>query len=202
MQNCLNVADWILTGRRSAEAPSTSAVATAAASKASIAFVATIREDARLKGRSTANDDDQEEAATSPDSAETFQVRHFQAASSSFIPSDLWKFRMWEEVAVFIFIQIGTLCRAVAWRKGRPWEILFTCDLEDFYSVACAWSDRVLRHTDTGDVEELNSKRRHRILLQLVLARICPRFASLKVSLVARKFTLYSWRSYPLIAST
>uniref|UniRef100_A0A914VL66 Uncharacterized protein n=1 Tax=Plectus sambesii TaxID=2011161 RepID=A0A914VL66_9BILA len=52
-------------------------------------------------------------------------------------------------------VQIGTLCKALAWRKGRPWEILFTCELDDFYAVACAWSERVLRHTDSGDVKEL-----------------------------------------------
>ncbi|VDM42460.1 unnamed protein product [Toxocara canis] len=45
-------------------------------------------------------------------------------------------------------VHVNRICKRIAHRRGRPWEILYDCSLQDFYNVAFAWSENALFDVD------------------------------------------------------
>lgn len=45
-------------------------------------------------------------------------------------------------------VHVNRLCKKIASRRGRPWEIIYDCDLDEFYNITFAWSENALFDID------------------------------------------------------
>ena len=66
------------------------------------------------------------------------------------------------------------MCPTIAMRKDPDLEVLFCCNRDDFLSIACLWSESLLRYKQIFEVNSLESMYILYLSLRFMFAIILP----------------------------